>query len=139
DAVQDYTRLDLERARTGNDRRHTFLLSTIWELNYVPKSNRLRWVANGWTLSTITTLQSGAPFNITTGTDNNRDGNSNDRPNLVGDPFLDPNRGRSIVINAWFDKTAFVANPVGTDGLIRRNFMDGPGAKNIDFGISRNF
>jgi len=139
DAVQDYNRLDLERARTGQDRRHVAVLSTIWELNYVPKDNWLHWITNGWMLSTITTLRSGQPFNITTGTDNNRDGNSNDRPNLIGNPFLDPNRGRSVVVNGWFNTTAFQANPIGTDGLLRRNYLDGPGSKNIDLAIARTF
>ncbi len=139
DAVQDYTRLDMERARSAQDRRHAAVISTIWDLNYVPKSNPLSWVTNGWTISTITTLQSGIPFNITTGTDNNRDGTNNDRPNLVGNVALDPNRGRSIVSQQWVDKNGLVANPVGTDGNLRRNSFDGPGAKNVDIGILRNF
>src|SRR6476661_5252988 len=99
----------------------------------------LHYVLNGWTVSTITTLRSGSPLTISTGSDNNRDGQSTDRPNVVSNPFLDPNRGRFVVVNQWYNTGAFVANPVGSDGNASPNLIDGPGTKNIDVSIIRNF
>ena len=75
---------------------------------------------------------------MTTGTDINLDGNSNDRANLIGDPFLDPHRSRNDVSNAWFNIAAFGKGANGTDGTAARNLMTGPGSKNVDMGIFRN-
>jgi len=63
----------------------------------------------------------------------------NDRANLVGDPVLDPNRPRNEVVDRWFNTAAFAAVPVGTDGTAGRNIIDGPGLKNVDLGIFRDF
>jgi hypothetical protein len=137
--AQNMTNLAAERARSDNDRRHSLVFSTIWDLSYLPKENKLGYVLNGWNISTITTLQSGAPLTVTTGSDRNLDGSGNDRPNVIGDIRLDPNRGRSVVINQWFNTAAFVASPLRTDGNAGRNILDGPGSKNVDLAIFRNF
>jgi hypothetical protein len=98
----------------------------------------LRHALNGWTLSPIITLSSGLPFTVTSGRDNNYDGNNNDRANLVGNPYLDPDRPRADVVARWFNTAAFVQNPIGTDGNTARNFLDAPGFRNVDLGIFRN-
>ena len=98
----------------------------------------MRAIINDWELSGIVTLQSGLPFTVTTGTDINLDGTSNDRANLIGNPFLDPNRSRNDVSNAWFNIAAFAKGANGTDGNAARNLMTGPGSKNVDMGIFRN-
>jgi hypothetical protein len=72
------------------------------------------------------------------GRDNNYDGNNNDRANLVGNPYLDPDRARSAVVARWFNTAAFAQNPIGTDGNSARNLMDSPGIRNIDLGIFRD-
>jgi hypothetical protein len=114
--------------------------SFIWDLSYFDKNNRfLNNVGNGWQLSSIITLQSGLPFNVTTGTDVNLDGNNNDRANLKGNPFLDPNRSRADVTAAWFNINAFEPPAPGADGNTQRNLLTGPGSKNVDLAIARNF
>jgi hypothetical protein len=137
-SAQNMNILAEERGRSDQDIRHNFVLSAIWELSYLPNDNKLRYLLNGWTISTITSLKSGSPVTITTGADNNRDGQSTDRPNVVANPVLDHNRGRFVVANMWFNQAAFVANPVGTDGNASPNLLDGPGTKNIDLAIFRN-
>jgi len=92
---------------------------------------------NGWTLSPIVTLSSGLPFTIQSGRDNNFDGNNNDRANLVGDPYLDPDRDRAQAVARWFNTAAFAQNAIGTDGNTARNFLDAPGIRNVDLGIFR--
>ena len=137
--AQDYRALNLERGRSDNDRREVASGSVIWKMDYFNRANRvLRAVINDWELSAIVSLQSGGPFTVTTGTDINLDGNSNDRANLIGDPFLDPNRSRNDVSNAWFNIAAFGKGANGTDGTAARNFMTGPGSKNVDMGMFRN-
>jgi hypothetical protein len=138
--VQNNTRIRNDRARASNDRTQNFVLSAIWDINYVRGGNAvLRTLANGWSVSAIVTMRSGAPLTVTTGRDNNYDGNNNDRANLVGNPFLDPNRPRHQATAMWFNTAAFVANPIGTDGTSGRDILEGPGSKNADLGIFRTF
>jgi hypothetical protein len=138
--AENFRNLALERARTNNDRRQTFSLSAVWEINYLKGANALlRNVANGWSLSIIATARSGAPLTCTTGQDNNVDGSSTDRCDLLGNPNLDPGRSRSDVTNAWFNKAAFKPPVAGADGNSSRNLFDGPGSKLLDAAIFRRF
>lgn len=138
--AQDYNNLAAERGRTDNDRRHNFVASWIWQVDYFQKTNPfVRGVINGWTVSGILIARSGAPFTVTTGRDNNLDGNNNDRPNLVGGPHLDPNRSRSAVTAMWFNTAAFAPNGTGQDGNAGRNILDAPGLKTLDLAVFRDF
>lgn len=137
--AQNMNNLAAERARLDTDRSQNLVSSVIWQPDYFGGPNGLiRGVLNGWMLSAIVTLRSGAPFTVTTGRDNNLDGASNDRPNLIGNAKLDPNRSRAAAAARWFDPAAFVPNPVGADGNAGRNILDGPGIRNVDLGIFRN-
>jgi hypothetical protein len=138
--AEDFRNLALERARTNNDRRQTFTLSAVWEINYLKGSHAfLRTVVNGWTLSAVALARSGTPLTITTGQDNNVDGSSTDRADIVGDPVLNPNRSRAAVTQAWFNTAAFKAPVGGADGNSSRNLFDSPGDKRIDLGMFRQF
>jgi hypothetical protein len=146
---QDYHNLREERGRSDYDQRHMFVLSGIWDVSYVHGSNWLvRGLANGWQISPIVTLHSGQPFNLTTGKDNNLDGNNTDRPVLVAGvrPGLDPNRSRPVAAAEWFNTAAFQPNgpglgigPGGADGNTPRNYLDQPGYHDVDMAIFRNF
>jgi len=138
--AQNHRNLANERGRSDFDRRHNFVTSLIWQPDYFGGSGRvLRSVLNGWELSAIVTFRAGAPFTVSSGRDNNLDGSSNDRANLVGNPFLDPNRSRAAAAAMWFNTAAFVTNPTGTDGTAGRNIMTAPGTRNVDLGLFRNF
>ncbi|MDQ3688073.1 MAG: TonB-dependent receptor [Acidobacteriota bacterium] len=139
-AVQDQDNIRLDRARTNNDRTHNFVLSGIWNIDYFRNRHPLvRTLINGWTVSMITKLGSGLPFTVESGNDNNGDGQTNDRANLVGNPYLDPDRPRSEVVQRWFNTDAFVENSLGRNGTAGRNILDGPGFKIIDIGLFKNF
>jgi hypothetical protein len=138
--AEDFRNLSLERARTNNDRRHTFSLSALWQISYFKGSQAfVRNVLNGWSLSVIGTAKSGQPLTCTTGQDNNVDGSSTDRCDLAGDPYLDPSRSRSAVAAAWFNTAAFKAPAAGADGNTSRNLFDGPGQKLVDAALFRQF
>ncbi len=147
-APQDYNALSQERGPSNYDIRNSFVGSAIWNLSYSKSSNPiLRNLLNGWEISPIVSLQSGAPFSLLSGKDNNLDGNNTDRPNLVPGkkPTLDPHRSRAAVTNAWFNTAAFSPNgpglgvgPGGADGDIPRNYLNGPGYRDVDMGVFRN-
>lgn len=149
--AQNFSDLSEERGPSDQDRRNMVSISGIWKLDYYNGPNRFAKVlANGWSISPIVSLNSGAPFNITTGSDKNDDSYNNDRPNLVAgvSPFLDPHRSRSASTQAWFNTAAFIANgpgvaggigPGGADGNTPRDYLRAPGYRDIDLGISRDF
>jgi hypothetical protein len=138
--AQDFNALWEEKGRSDFDARHVFVTSFIWNLDYLAHSqSALRAILGGWSLSGIVTFRSGYPFTVTSGKDNNLDGNNNDRANLVGNPYLDPHRSRSAVVAEWFNTAAFVANPAGTDGTAGRNILDGPGYRDVDLSLTRAF
>ncbi len=138
--AQDYRNLFEDRGLSDNNRSHNMVAEAIWNMDYFGHTNLfLRNVINGWQLSAIATLESGLPFTVTTGKDNNFDGNTNDRGNLVANPFLDPHRGQANVTAEWFNTAAFASPANGADGTSARNLMTGPGTKNVDMALFRNF
>src|SRR5713226_693290 len=87
-------------------------------------------------------MRSGTPLTVTAGSDRNFNGTNNDRADLIGAPFLDPNRPRSQVVDQWFNTAAFssITQAVNSyDGTAGRGIIDGPGLKNVDLGIYREF
>ena len=137
--VQNSTRLNLERGRASSDRTHSFVLSSVFRPDYFKNSARtVSALLDGWTVSTIVTIQSGTPLTITAGQDRNLDGINNDRADLIGDPELEGGRPRAEAIGGWFNIAAF-ANPAsGTDGTGGRNIIDGPGYRSVDLGLFRD-
>jgi hypothetical protein len=149
--AQDFANLWEERGPTDNDRRHVASISGMWNIDYYRGSNSLmKQVLNGWTISPIISLQSGAPFTILSGTNNNFDSANANRPNLVPgvSAFLDPHRSRSAVAKEWFNTAAFTQNgpgvpggigPGGADGNTPRDYLRAPGYRDIDLGLFRDF
>jgi hypothetical protein len=130
------------RGLSNFDIRHRLALSYIYELPmgagrflFGDAAGFGNWLASGWELSGITTVQSGSPFTVKLSVDASNTGNTgNDRPNLVGDPYL-PASERSV--DRWFDKTAFEIPKTGTFGNVGRNTMTGPGMHNWDVSLSK--
>ena len=102
----------------------------------------MRLIAGGWSLAAIASLRSGTPLTVTSGSDVNFDGQNNDRADLIGNPYLDPHRARSQVVDQWFNIAAFSKTTQAIhsyDGTAGRNIIDGPGLKNVDMTIARSF
>jgi hypothetical protein len=82
-------------------------------------------------LSPFIIANSGRPFNITTGRDNNGDTMFTERPANATDP------GKPGVILTRFG--AFDPNPVPGQAIIPRNFGTGPGFFTVNLRLSRSF
>jgi len=148
--AQDFANLWEEKGPFDDDRRHVASISATWSIDYYRGSNLLmKQVANGWTVAPIVSLQSGQPFEITTGSTKNFDSEGHNRPDLVSgvNAFLDPHRSRPAAAAEWFDTAAFVANgpgvaggigPGGADGDTPRDYLRAPGYRDIDLGIFRD-
>jgi len=127
------------------DLRHRFVASYLFEL---PTTTRLgffgREVLSGWHVNGITSLQSGSPFTVTSGVDTNRDGTTNDRVNIIGNPNL-PHLPRAQRIQqgtlnpAAFSTPGYTLptdNPYGNE---QNNQFYGPGNVNTDLAIFKEF
>jgi hypothetical protein len=138
--AQNYSKLFLDKGRADTDQRHVFSMSMNFQPDYYSGPNRvIRAILNGWSISPIIKMRSGRPFTVTNGNvDANLDGVATDRARLIGDPHIaNPSASR------WFNTAAFAQNTivtgVVTDGNSPRNFLDGPGYKAVDLGLSRDF
>jgi hypothetical protein len=129
-----------DRGLSTNDLPHSFVGSFSYELVPFRRWGILgRDVLGGWQMNSIVTLQSGSPFNIGSGVDSNLNGTNNDRPNLVGNPYLASGRSRRAKVAQFFNTAAFAQVPAGTPyGNVRRNFLLGPGYANVEFSAFKN-
>ncbi len=137
--AQNATNLRAERGRTDNDYRHTATIGIVWQPDYYQGQNRwIHKVTNGWEISPLVRLHTGAPFTVTNSLDANLDGNTNDRAQVTGDPNVG---GRAL--NQWFNTSAFAQNPVvngrPVDGNSPRNYLTGPATHTVDLNLARTF
>jgi outer membrane receptor protein involved in Fe transport len=149
---EDYYDLSLERQRTDNDQREQAVISGVWKSDLSGMDRLARTLVNGWSIAAIVTMRSGKPFAVTTGTDDNFDGDTNDRPNILPGKLahlINNGGSRSLEKKQWFDTTAYCKNgaagcpagagPSGLSGTVRNNSLDGPGYKNVDASLFRDF
>jgi hypothetical protein len=113
------------------DVRHVISAGFTYNL---PAMGRRQW-GDGWQFNVISTIQSGTPFNITTGTDVSGTGDRQDRPNLVGDPFANLPRASNPLFQYYFNPAAFAPQASGTFGNLARNPYYGPWFKAIDVSV----
>jgi hypothetical protein len=133
--------LNSSRGVVDFDVPYNFVASYIF---VSPEVHRLGLVGthllSGWQINGITLVRSGQPFNVTSGVDTNFDGTNNDRPNVVGNPYLPAGRGRFATKNAFFNTAAFVTPPAGTPyGNTPFNMLYGPKYVDTDLSAFKTF
>ncbi len=125
---------------SGNDIPNRFSFSAVYELPFGPGkqwlgTNPLRYIAGGWSLSNVTTVQSGPPFTVTAQTNTTNSFSAGSlRPNVLRNPNLD-----SRAVSRWFDTAAFVqpsAYQFGNEGV---GILRAAGLVNFDFSLQRRF
>ncbi len=128
-----------DRGPSNFDVRHRFTLATTYALPRF-SNNVVNTVFGNYNLTGILTLQSGLPFTVASGVDTALVGTTGgQRPVLLRDLQLNDDRPRGEQVLRWFDTTAFGPAPAGTFGNVGRNSLRGPGYKNVDLGLHRNF
>ncbi len=125
----DLRQFRLERASSGQDLRHRFVYSSLYELPF-GKGKRFgsnwntvtNFILGGWQVNPILTLQSGFAFTVNA---------NNNRPDVVaaGTP------GSRVVNGVSLLNVANDTRP----GTLGRNTFTGPGFKNLDFSLFKNF
>ncbi len=141
-----------ERGPMDANRTNNAAISAIWNIDYFHGSSMfLKQALNGWQIAPVLYMTSGAPLNMTTGSNKNFDSSNANRPNAV--PGVSPklNHGCRICttgseLTAWFNTAAFTNNgpglpggigPGGADGNVTRDSILGPGFRDMDLGIFR--
>jgi hypothetical protein len=120
---------------------HSGNITTTWDL----PGRDLKGVAGaflgGWRWSTITTLQSGLPFNITTGFNRSRQNVTNsalgDRPNWA--PGCSADNVIKGGIQQYFDPNCFELPAPGYLGNVPARELRGPGLITSDWSLAKHF
>jgi hypothetical protein len=144
-----------ERGPNAQIARHRFTLSEVWQLP-IGRGRRfgadmnaaLDALVGGWQLSTIWTVRSGLPVNVSlagNGVDPvsglsysflNRNGGAL-RPNQVGNP--NANSDAEANRFTFLDPAAYALQPVNTAGNAPRNSAWGPGFFTVDLSLVKRF
>jgi hypothetical protein len=139
---QDSFCLECEWGLSIFDVRHRFVSSILYELPFGAGRRYLTSgiggaILGGWQVTTIISISSGFPRNVTVGTDRSNTGGGQDRPDATGQPVELPRDERTV--QRWFNTAAYVMQPAGTWGNVGRNTVLGPGITSVDASIIRNF
>jgi hypothetical protein len=122
---------------------HRFVASYIYDVPFFKSSSKpiLRYVVAGWQVGGVSTIQSGAPVNVTITGDRANIGISGlQRPDLIGSvPSLNcqTNPTTRELINCW-DASAFALPAPFTFGNAPRNPLRGPKFAATDLSLLKN-
>lgn len=111
--AQNELNLAGDKGPAANDRRHQLVVNFTWAL------------PGGFQVAGLASARSGMPWNVTTGVDNNKDTQVNDRPDLAvpgGDPT---------------SKSTYNANFTNRVGNLGRNTNVGPNYFSLDTRLSK--
>jgi hypothetical protein len=136
-----------ERGRSDWDRRHAFVASWLWTLPVKFSSRAANALLGGWTLTGITTIQSGPPLTFTMGDDVALDGTFGDQhaqlvPGVTTKNIVLSHPNRNAMVNEFFNTAAFVPTndvPRGIYGNAGRGLISGPALNSTDFSVLKDF
>jgi hypothetical protein len=127
------------------DIRHRFLATYVYDIPFFQVSNPLlKTMFAHWQTNGIVTIQTGIPFNVSTGTDTaNTSSSGTYRPDLLSPATDDCGRGHLVgCINsaAFTLAPLYPLNPTGyAYGTAGRNLLHGPGAETLNASLFKNF
>jgi hypothetical protein len=123
-----------------NDVRNHLVFNFVYELPFGTgkrwlANNPVRYVVSGWSLGSVTTLQSGPPITVVTQTNScNCFSAGSQRPNIIGNVGLS-----NPSVGEWFNTAAFAEPGTFTFGNEGVGIIRAPGLINTDVSVIRNF
>jgi hypothetical protein len=139
--IQNFYDRKSERSLSGNDVRHRFSWSSVWEIPFGRgrhwlKSGFHSTVLGGWNLGLSLVMQQGSPYGLTTQTNTaNAFTPGAQRVNVLRNPALPASERR---LDRWFDTSAVAAPAPNTFGNAGRALLTGPGLKNANLSLLKN-
>jgi hypothetical protein len=94
------------------------------------------YILGNWQINSIDTFMTGSPFTLTSAQNTLGAGAGTQRANRIADGTL-PSDQRSVL--RWFDTTAFTTPGLYQYGNAARNALYGPGTRQIDFSVFKQF
>ena len=144
-APRDVTNFTQEYAHANYHIKNRFVHSMLWDLPFgrgqkfgSSMNSAANAILGDWQANAIITLQSGPAFNL--GTRNASCGcGGTVRPDLVAgkNPNDAPSGGRTP--DLWFDTSAVTSPTPGTYGNLGNYAIYGPGTRNMDFSLFKDF
>jgi hypothetical protein len=116
-----------------HDLRHNFVATFVYESPHLQK-RAIDAALGGWQFSFLVSTRSGFPFTPRTGIDASLSGNGQDRPNVVGAPYI-----KDMSTLRWIDPNAFSPNAAGTFGNAGYNSLIGPRFFGMDSSLTKHF
>ncbi|MCS7023161.1 MAG: TonB-dependent receptor [Bryobacteraceae bacterium] len=133
---QDMHNLRLDRGSPSYDVRQTFLLSFNYELSFARNASGLgAALLRGWQMNGILRLSTGFWLTPTVGPNNLNTGGLQ-RPDVVPGCSWRLENPRP---DRWFNPSCFSIPVQFTFGNAGRGVIEGPGTRNLDFSLFRNF
>jgi hypothetical protein len=127
----------LDKSLSGSDVPHRVILTGLYQTPALHNKRVARWLAGGWQIGVLTTLQSGPTFTVVTAANTTNAFSAGPlRPNVLRNPNL-PSSDRTIA--RWFDTSAFVAPPQFTFGNSPRSGLRGDALQTVDLTLSKEF
>ena len=135
---------ELDWGYAGDDVRHRLAGNFVVEIPGRPSNPILNAVIGGWQVNALAIFQSGAPFSVTCGAawprcDFNADGVNNDRVNLPSSGTDLGNPSQEQWLQGVMNADDFTLPAVGTAADQPRNAFRGPGFRNLDLSLVKNF
>ena len=142
----DFYNTHSARGTSSFDRTQRLVISYSWQAPTLTSGNMLtKRVLSDWSLSGVTTVQSGLPFSVTDSTSGTIYGISTYAEFAPGMGPNDAKKSGSTEsrLNNYFNFAAFAPPPVIGDGTgfgnSGRDILRGPGQLNFDAGVGREF
>lgn len=135
--------LDFSRnySRLNNDRTHTFVQSFIYDTPFGKGKKWLNsgvasWVAGGWQVSGVLSVETGVPFTVTASSTSLNAPNNTQVANVNGSFQRLKGIGTGA---AWFQPSIFSQPVTAALGNSGKNAYIGPGFFNLDASVFRRF
>ncbi len=129
------------KGRGDWDRRHAFVASGIYTPPVYAKQPGWRGrLLGGWSVSAISSVQSGSPVTATTGQNTALDGTTcqgSYHPDIVGKIVRD-HASRADTIAQFFNKSAFAMPATGRYGTAARGMFSGPANVSTDAALLKD-
>jgi len=139
--IQNPANLRLYRGNSDFDIRHNLTLSWTYALPFGRGRAFLRdargpvnALLGGWRLNSIDTFKRGSPFTPVMTSSLLNSGSAGQWPNRIG-----PGRLDDPSIHAWFNTADFLSPGNYTFGNSGRNILFGPGTKQVDLSLFKDF
>jgi hypothetical protein len=145
DSFTNYYNQANDRGLSGNDIRHRFIWSSIYELpvghgkRFGIDSKVVNALIGGWSVGVIAELHTGTPLSPVELTNNTNSFSDGVRPNVVGNPSISGSRPLGQELLEWFNVNAFAAPAAYTFGDAGRTFGSGSGFVNFDGSVLKDF